>query len=183
MPRRTIAMYGVVNALGWRSASGQTGTVSWHATNEFLTRTLGTNSVRRMPKGLAPDSLLCMVRYHTQLVENGHQGNGRCQVLSFQVEGARASSQALSVRVGGGICENGGPGQTCDQLGVLNWLVLVIDRISIKYLSQWLKSQEVQRHSDVHGVHYCVCYRWTSKLASIDYDRCRQRQWSCRCQE
>jgi hypothetical protein len=76
--------------------------VSWRATNELLTRTSGTNSARHMPKGLALDSLLCMVQYRTQLVENGHQGNEQCQVLSFQVEEARASLRALSVRVGDG---------------------------------------------------------------------------------
>src|SRR5882762_6293406 len=84
--------------------------VSWCATNEPITCTSDTNSARYMPKGPAQDSLLCMVRYRTQLVENGHQGNGQCQVLSFQVEGARASLQALSVTVGGGNCENVGPG-------------------------------------------------------------------------
>jgi hypothetical protein len=83
--------------------------VSQRATNELPTRTSGTNSAQHTTKGLAPDSLLYMVQYHTQLVENGHQGNGQCQVLSFQVEGARASLRALSAGVGGGNCENVGP--------------------------------------------------------------------------
>ena len=83
--------------------------VSWCATNELPTHTSDTNSEQHMPKGPALDSPLCMVQYHTQLVENGHQGNEQCRVLSFRVEEAQASLRALSVRVGGGNCENVGP--------------------------------------------------------------------------
>jgi hypothetical protein len=84
--------------------------VSWCVTNELLKCTLGTNSAQYMPKGLAWDSLLCMVQYHTQLVENGHRGNGQRRVLSFQVEVARASLQVMNVRVGSGNCGNVGLG-------------------------------------------------------------------------